>query len=97
LVNNAGVPAKSSFLKFEEGEFDAMTNVNLKAPLLLAQLVAKQMIEQGEGGSIIKISSISGRRATGGISYDIAKAKLIMATKAMANCLGQYGIRVIWY
>lgn len=94
LVNNAGIAARSGFLNESEEDFDKVVNVNLKAPIFLAKLVAKQMIAQGEGGSIINFSSISGHRGTGGISYDAAKAGIIRATQTMANTLGKHGIRV---
>ena len=94
LVNNAGVAAKSGFLKCTEKEYDAILDVNLKAPIFLAQLIAQQMIEQGDGGSIINFASTSGHRPTGGIAYDAAKAGLIRASEAMAVALGKYGIRV---
>ena len=94
LVNNAGVAAKSGFLKEQEDAYDLVLDVNLKAPIFLAKLVAQQMIKQGSGGSIINFSSISGHRGTGGISYDAAKAGLIRASQTMANALGKHGIRV---
>lgn len=94
LVNNAGIPARASFLKESEEDFDRVVCVNLKAPIFLAQLVAKQMIEQGKGGSIINISSVCGHRAMGGVSYDAAKAGIIRASQAMAIKLGRYNIRV---
>ncbi len=94
LVNNAGIPAKKSFLKEREEEFDRVLDVNLKAPIFLAKLVSEQMIKQEKGGSIINISSICGHRAMGGISYDAAKAGIIRASQTMANKLGKYGIRV---
>lgn len=94
LVNNAGIPAKSGFLNETEDEFDKVLDVNLKAPIFLAQSVAKTMIERKIGGSIINISSICGHRAMGGISYDSAKTGIIRATQTMANTLGPHGIRV---
>ena len=94
LINNAGIPATSGFLKETEDKFDTVINVNLKAPIFLAQLIAQQMIKQGHGGSIINFSSVCGHRAMGGISYDAAKAGIIRATQTMANALGKYGIRV---
>ena len=94
LVNNAGVAAKNGFMKETPEGFDFIIDVNLKAPVFLAQLVANQMIKQERGGSIINFSSISGHRSTGGISYDAAKAGLIRATQGMANALGKYNIRV---
>lgn len=94
LVNNAGIPAKSGFLKETEEQYDQVLDVNLKAPIFLAKLVAEQMIRQGHGGSIINFSSVCGHRAMGGISYDAAKAGIIRASQTMANTLGKYGIRV---
>lgn len=94
LVNNAGIPAKASFLKEAEKDFDCVVDVNLKAPIFLAKLVAEQMIKQEKGGSIINFSSVCGHRAMGGISYDAAKAGIIRASQTMANTLGKYGIRV---
>ncbi len=94
LINNAGIPAKASFLKEAEKDFDYVVDVNLKAPIFLAKLVAEQMIKQEKGGSIINFSSVCGHRAMGGISYDAAKAGIIRASQAMANTLGKYGIRV---
>lgn len=94
LVNNVGVAATAGFLEESEEAFDAIIDVNLKAPIFLAKLVAKQMIEQNHGGSIINFSSVAGHRAFGGVSYDAAKAGIIRATQAMANTLGKHGIRV---
>ena len=94
LVNNAGIPARSGFLKETEDEFDLVLDVNLKAPIFLAKKVAKTMIHQNIAGSIINISSVCGHRAMGGISYDAAKAGVIRATQTMANTLGKHGIRV---
>src|SRR3990167_620225 len=94
LINNAGIPAKASFLKENEVDFDHVIDVDLKAPIFLAKLVAEQMIKQEKGGSIINFSSVCGHRAMGGISYDAAKAGIIRASQTMANTLGKYGIRV---
>jgi len=94
LVNNAGVAAKKGFLKETEAGYDAVLDGNLKAPIFLAKLIAKQMIEQGSGGSIINFSSTSGHRGTGTVSYEAAKAGIIRATESMANKLAPYGIRV---
>ncbi len=94
LVNNAGVAAKKGFLKTTEEDYDRVLDVNLKAPIFLAQLVAKQMIEQERGGSIINFSSVCGHRGAGVVAYDAAKAGIIRATQSMANTLGVYNIRV---
>ncbi|MDF1796705.1 MAG: glucose 1-dehydrogenase [Coxiellaceae bacterium] len=94
LINNAGVAAKKGFLKTTEEDYDRVLDVNLKAPVFLAQLVAKYMIEQKRGGSIINFSSVCGHRGAGVVSYDAAKAGIIRATQSMANTLGVHNIRV---
>jgi len=93
LVNNAAVATRYGFLKTTEEEFDRLYNCNVKAPVFLGKIVAEQMIEQGDGGSIINICSIAGHRP-GVINYSDSKAALLMATKNMAAKLGKYNIRV---
>ena len=56
---------------------------------------AKQLIAQGEGGSLINTASINATQATAGLAaYCAAKAGVVMLTKVSALELGQYGIRV---
>ncbi len=93
LVNNAAVATRYGFLKTTEEEFDRIYNCNLKAPIFLAKIVAEQMIEQGDGGAIINISSVAGHIPMG-INYGGSKAALLMETKNMAAKLGPYNIRV---
>jgi NAD(P)-dependent dehydrogenase (short-subunit alcohol dehydrogenase family) len=53
------------------------------------------MRSQGSGGAIINIASISGLRPQIPTAhYSIAKAGVVMATKAMAAEWAEYGIRV---
>lgn len=94
LVNNAGIPTTHGFLKEAEQEFDRVLDVNLKAPIFLAKMVANKMIDQKQGGSIINIASTAGHQPGGALSYAAAKAGLIKATEAMASALGKYNIRV---
>ena len=94
LINNAGVATTHGFLKEEEDEYDRILDVNLKAPIFLAKLAAKQMIIQGHGGSIINFASTAGHHGTNAISYCAAKAGLIRATESMAQSLGKFNIRV---
>ena len=93
LVNNAAVATRYGFLKTTEEEFDRVYQTNLKAPIFLSKIVAEQMIAQGEGGSIINISSVAGHIPMG-INYGGSKCALLMETKNMAAKLGKYNIRV---
>ncbi|ODM93714.1 L-xylulose reductase, partial [Orchesella cincta] len=95
LINNAGVVEPCEFLEITEDSFNRVFNINLKAAVLISQIVAKKMIERGTGGSILNISSIAGYRPlpSSGI-YPCTKAGLDMLTKVMAVELGPHKIRV---
>ena len=95
LVNNAGTnPYFGLLMNIEESAWDQIMTVNLKGYFLMAQAVARGMIEQGSG-SIINVSSAGGRRASPGLgAYSISKAGDIMLTQVLAQELGQHGIRV---
>jgi dehydrogenase/reductase SDR family protein 4 len=96
LVNNAATnPVMAPLVDIEEKAFDVIMNTNLKGYFLLAQLAAKMMIEQGDGGSILNISSVNGFTPDKGLGvYSISKAAINMLTRALALELGEYNIRV---
>ena len=89
LVNNAGLsPLAPSSRETSEELFDKIVDVNLKAPFRLTALVASRMSE-GNGGSIINISSTGSLRPTPEIApYAAAKAGLNTITIAMAHEFG---------
>jgi len=95
LVNNAGTnPYYGPIIDAEEWAWDKTMAVNLKAPYILSQIVARQMIEN-DGGSIVNIASIAGLSAALGQGiYSVTKAGLIMLTRVMAKELGNNGVRV---
>ena len=93
LINNAGWGCKSSFLETDMASFDRSINLNLKATYFMAQLAVKQMIDQGCGGRVIKISStaaLQGERNS--TIYSATKAGIISFTRALALEVGPYGI-----
>ncbi len=95
LVNNAGIYPLSTLLEMAENEWDAVLDANLRSTFLCTQLVAKQMIDQGNGGAIINIASIEGENPAPMHShYNAAKGGVLMHTMAAANELGPHGIRV---
>src|SRR3989338_1927020 len=55
LINNASIFEKKSFFEVTETDWDRHMNINLKAPFLLAQAVAKGMLSKG-AGKIINIT-----------------------------------------
>ena len=70
-------------------------NTNVKAPFFLSNLVRSAILEHGDGGAIVNVSSVGGVRASDGIGgYSISKAALIMMTQVCAKTWGVDGIRV---
>jgi len=95
LANIAAISPVEPVLFLTEPVWDKVFDVNLKAPVFLAQAVAKQMIKQGRGGKIINCSSQDIIRPAGFIdAYDTCKGALAMATKVLAKSLAAFGIRV---
>lgn len=89
LVNNAGMsPLYDSVPEVSEALFDKVFDVNLKGPFRLAALIAQRMTE-GEGGSIINISSAASLRPRSHtLPYAMAKAALNAMTVGMAHTFG---------
>jgi glucose 1-dehydrogenase len=58
VINNAGIERKYPFVDYPLNEARKIMGVNLFGPFLVSQTAAKQMIQQGNGGRIINISSV---------------------------------------
>lgn len=94
LINNAGVANTGSCLDVEPEDWDFVMNANLKGAWRIATLIARQMVKNKVGGSIVNIASILGVRVgMGQLSYATSKAAVIQMTKSMALELGRAGIR----
>jgi NAD(P)-dependent dehydrogenase (short-subunit alcohol dehydrogenase family) len=89
LVNNAGMsPVYERVEQVPEALWDKVLDVNLKGPFRLTALVGARMAE-GEGGSIIMVSSTAAVRPTAGvIPYAAAKAGLNAMTAGFAHAFG---------
>ena len=94
LVNNAAVNRRMPILEMDRDSWDWITRIDLRLPYFLSQAAARRMIEQGEGGSIVSISSLNALYALEQISvYGPAKAGLSQLTKVMALEWAEHGIR----
>lgn len=95
LHNNAGVLRRGMIYEAPDEDFDYQVNVNLRGTWMVAQEVARVMIERGKGGRIINTASIAASvvRATSGL-YSATKGGVMLLTKSLALELGQYGILV---
>ena len=95
LVANAGIVHAADFLDFPEEDFDRVIRVNLKGVFLTGQAAARQMVRQGEGGTIVNMSSINAVLAIPAFTpYVAAKGGVNQLTKVMALALAEHGIRV---
>ena len=95
LVNNAGIIRREDSVNFSEKDWDDVMDINLKTPFFLCQAVAKQFIEQGEGGKIINIASMLSFQ--GGIrvpSYTSSKSGIAGLTRLLACEWAAQGINV---
>ncbi|MCZ6465394.1 MAG: SDR family oxidoreductase [Proteobacteria bacterium] len=96
LVNNAGTnPVYGPVQDIDERAWDNIMNTNVKAAHFLSNHAREAMLEHGEGGSIVNVSSVGGYRASDVIGgYSVSKAALIMLTQVQAKTWGADGIRV---
>ena len=94
--NNAGISGDNRLLTNQTEEiFDRVFAVNVKALFLLLQDEVKQMMAQGQGGSIVNTASVGGLLAfpTAG-PYVASKHAVLGLTKTAAIEYGRCGIRV---
>lgn len=96
LVNNAGTnPVYGPVQEIDERAWDMIMNSNVKAIHFLSNYARDLMLEGGQGGAIINVSSVGGYRASDVIGgYSVSKAAVIMLTQVQAKTWGQDGIRV---
>jgi L-xylulose reductase len=95
LVNNAGISIPQAFLEASPEAFDHTVAVNVRAVLIVSQIVARGMIVRGSPGAIVNISSQASMIALlDHAAYCASKGALDQLTRVMALELGQYQIRV---
>jgi len=95
LINNAAVLHIAEFLDLKEEDFDKTVSVNLKGYFLCGQAAARHMVSQGDGGSIINMSSVQAVLAVPSIlPYVVCKGGINQMTKTMAISLATENIRV---
>jgi 3-oxoacyl-[acyl-carrier protein] reductase len=86
LVNNAGVTRDNLILRMKESDWDEVMDTNLKGAWNFAKAALRTMLRQETGGSILNISSISGKVGMPGQSnYSASKAGMVGLTKALAK------------
>lgn len=98
LVNVAGGAAPSTWMpatRVSRADWRELFTANLETMFFMSQAVAAEIRDNGDPGSIVSVSSISGMNtAPFHIAYGTAKAAIVAATRTMAVELAAAGIRV---
>jgi SDR family mycofactocin-dependent oxidoreductase len=95
LVANAGVLSWGRVWELTDEQWDAVIGVNLTGTFRTLRAVLPAMIEAGNGGSVVVVSSSAGLKATPGNGhYSASKHGLVALTNSLAIELSEFGIRV---
>jgi len=95
MVANAAVVHPADILELQEADFDRVVSINLKGFYLSNQAAARQMADQGEGGSIINMSSIQAVITNANmLAYAMCKGGVKQLTTASSLALATRNIRV---
>ncbi|MBI4509171.1 MAG: SDR family oxidoreductase [Deltaproteobacteria bacterium] len=104
LINNAGIlrdgllvkkdKETGAIKKLTKEQWQQVIDVNLTGPFLMAREVAAKMVQSGQKGVIVNISSLARMGNRGQSNYSAAKAGLAADTRTWAIELAPFGIRV---
>ncbi len=98
IVNNAGAARGADRVPVIDLDIDLwrlVIETNLNGTFYMSRAFGRVMVEQGDGGSIVNISSVAGKiMAPNAAAYSSSKAGIHALTCAMASEMGKYGVRV---
>jgi NAD(P)-dependent dehydrogenase (short-subunit alcohol dehydrogenase family) len=95
MVANAGVGGFAPFTEMTLAEFRRVTSVNLDGAFLTLRAAAAHLVERGEGGALIGVSSVSAIHGAPGMEhYAASKAGLLAMLRGLAVELARHRIRV---
>ncbi|MDB5261428.1 MAG: family oxidoreductase [Adhaeribacter sp.] len=94
-IANAGITLFGDFLTYTPEALHQVTNLNIGGSFFLAQAVARQIIKQQSGGSILLMSSVTGYQAHKNLAaYAMTKAALQMLARNLVIELSPYQITI---
>ena len=95
LLNAPGINSGTPFFEISEEEWERILSVNLKSMFLACKIFGEEMVERGEGGSVINISSASsGPPLSRVFTYSVTKAGVNNLTQFLAREWAPQGVRV---
>lgn len=96
VVNNAGVFIPKAFVDYTDEDYDAITGVNLRGFFEVSRAAIAAMLDRGEGGHVVNISTTLVEHANSAVPSVLAsltKGGVTAATKALAIEYATRGIR----
>ena len=98
LINNAAYARaedRTPILDLNEDTFQRVMDIKVTGTFLCTKAAIKPMIDQGEGGKIVNISSTAGKRGSANtLAYNGANFAIVGMTQSMAKELGSHNINV---
>ncbi|MCH7787305.1 MAG: SDR family oxidoreductase [Chloroflexi bacterium] len=98
LINNAAFargPDRVPILDLDPDIFQRVVDIKLTGTFLCTKAVIKHLIDQGDGGKIVNISSSAGKRGSANtLAYNAGNFGLVGMTQSMARELGPHKINV---
>ena len=95
LVANAGITTFGDFLEYQPASMQKLLQVNLFGTFFLTQAASKQMIRQGNGGSILLTSSVTAHQAHQNLAaYGMTKAGIEQLAKNLVVDLAPHQINI---
>lgn len=95
VVANAGITTFGDFFEYTPASLQALLDLNLRGTFFLTQAAARQFRQQGGGGRIVLMSSVTGHQAHAYLAaYGMTKAALEMLAKALVTELSPHGITI---
>lgn len=92
-VANAGITTFGDFFEYTPERFQQLVSVNLQGSFFLAQFAARQMRQQGSGGRILFMSSVTGHQSYRHLAtYGMTKAGLEMLARGLVSELAPHQI-----
>ena len=95
VIANAGIATWNRFWEMPEEQWSTLVDINLNGVWRTMAAAVPSMIEAGNGGSIVIVSSAAGvAEAPGCAHYSAAKHGLVGLARTAATELGSFDIRV---
>ena len=93
LVNAAGVIATGTIESTTDESWDALMNINARAPFRLMRETLPQLI--AHRGAVVNVSSVNGLRSFAGVlAYNVSKSALDQLTRCAALEMAPKGVRI---